>query len=184
MLETRIDRVRRTATVQEDWLAWLPEAKDTLFAFTHHELEVSYSILSVTLDDALTLCKQGMLLPARGQTAIFADLFERLAGCLRGVLRALYEHGHAFGTLANGFCSQRTAVIMGPCFRRDDGLWASPPLNQQVAEIAPFGVFALDQLDLPVTLPPLQLFLAGDGFVGTLIGFDIDKAMNAIGFDK
>jgi hypothetical protein len=101
VLETGSDRVRRTATVQEDWLAWLPEAKDTLFAFTHHELEVSYSLLSVTLDDALTSCKQGTFLPARGQAAIFADLFERLADCLRGVLRALYEHGHTFGTLPN-----------------------------------------------------------------------------------
>ena len=101
MLETRVDRVRRTATVQEDWVAWLPEAKDRLFAFTHQELEVSYSILSVTLDDALTLCKQGLLPPARQQAVVFADLFERLAGCLRGVLRALYEHGHHFGTLPN-----------------------------------------------------------------------------------
>jgi hypothetical protein len=48
-------------------------------------------------------------------------------------------------------------------------------LNQQVAEIAPFKVFALDQLDLPVTLPPFQLLLAGDGFVRTFIGFDIDQ---------
>ena len=101
MLEARVDRVRRTATVQEDWFAWLPEAKDRLFAFTRNELEVSYIILSVALDDAFTLCKQGMLLPAREQAAIFGDLFDRLAGHLRGVLRALYEHGRQFGTLPN-----------------------------------------------------------------------------------
>jgi len=101
VLEARVDRVRRTATVQEDWSAWLPEAKDRLFAYSHQELEVSYLILSVTLDDAITLCKQGMWLPAREQSDIFADLFDRMAGSLRGVLRALYEHGRDFGTLPN-----------------------------------------------------------------------------------
>ncbi len=101
MLEARVDRVRRTATVQEDWSAWLPEAKDRLFAFSHQELEASYLILSVTLNDAITLCKQGTLEPAREHGVIFADLFDRMCGSLRGVLRALYEHGRDFGTLPN-----------------------------------------------------------------------------------
>ena len=101
MLEARADRVRRTATVHEDWLAWLPEAKDHLFAFTNQELEASYISLSVTLDDAFTLCKQGMFLQAREQAATFADLFERLASGSRAVLRALYEHGQQVGTVPN-----------------------------------------------------------------------------------
>ncbi len=101
MLEARADRVRRTATVHEDWVAWLPEAKDHLFAFTNQELEASYISLSVALDDAFTLCKQGMFLQAREQAATFADLFERLAGGSRAVLRALYEHGQQFGTVPN-----------------------------------------------------------------------------------
>ena len=101
VLETRVDRVRRTASVGEDWLAWLPEAKDHLFAFTHHELEVSYSVLSVTLDDAITLHKRGMHLQAREQTVIFAGFFDRLTNCLRGMLRALYDHSNRFGTLPN-----------------------------------------------------------------------------------
>jgi hypothetical protein len=101
VLEARVDRVRRTATVQEDWQAWLPEAKDHLFAFTNKELEASYVVLSVTLDDAFTFCQRGMFLPARDQAAVFGDLFERVSGCLRGVLRALCEHGRDFGTLPN-----------------------------------------------------------------------------------
>jgi hypothetical protein len=31
----------------------------------------------------------------------------------------------------------------------------SQPLNQQIAEISPFKIVALDQFDLPITLPAL-----------------------------
>ncbi len=111
MLEARVSRVRRTGTVQEDWVAWLPEAKDQLFAFTRKDLEVSYVILSVVLDDTLTLCKQDRVPPTREQAAIVADLFDRLAGHLRRVLRALYGHGCQFGTLPN------VAPLRPDCFR-------------------------------------------------------------------
>ena len=58
------------------------------------------------------------------------------------------------------------------------------PLNQQIAEIAPFEILALYQLDLPVTFPSFQLLLPGDRFVRALIGFDINEAMHAVSFDK
>lgn len=101
MLEARVDRVRRTATVHEDWIAWLPEAKDHLFAFTNEELEASYVSLSVTLDDTFSLCQQGKFPQAREQAANFADLADRLAGGLRAVLRSMHEHGQQFGTVPN-----------------------------------------------------------------------------------
>ena len=91
----------RTASVQEDWLAWLPEEKDRLFDAITGELEISYGILSVTLNDAFTLCRQGKLAPAREQARVLADLFDRLAGRLRGILRSLYEHNRQFGTFPN-----------------------------------------------------------------------------------
>jgi hypothetical protein len=96
--EVRLTRAQRGSSVQEDWLAWLPEEKDLLFGSTRKELEVSYLILSVTLDDAFTLCQKGTLVPARQQAMVFADLFDRLAGRLHGVLRALNLHGRRFGT--------------------------------------------------------------------------------------
>jgi hypothetical protein len=92
---------RRTASVQEDWVAWLPEEKDRLFDATLSELEISYGILSVSLDDAFNLCQQGKIAPAREQARMFAELFDRLAGRLRGVLRSLYEHSRQFGTFPN-----------------------------------------------------------------------------------
>lgn len=68
--------LRRTASVQEDWVAWLPEEKDRLFDSTLSELDISYGILSVTLNDAFNLCRQGKLAPAREQAGIFAELFD------------------------------------------------------------------------------------------------------------
>ena len=93
--------LRRTASVQEDWVAWLPEEKDRLFDATLNELGISYGILSVTLDDAFTLCGQGKLAPAREQARMFAELFDRLAARLRGILRSLYEHSRQFDTFPN-----------------------------------------------------------------------------------
>ncbi len=90
----------RSTTVQQDWLAWLPEAKESLFQAVFDDLEVSYTILSVALDDAFTLCNQGRFALAREQAVMFSGLFDRLAGRLRGTLRTLDEHGRQFGTTA------------------------------------------------------------------------------------
>lgn len=90
----------RRASVPEEWVAWLPEEKDCLYGATINELEVSYVILSVSLDDGFALCKQGKLLAARGQAVMFRALYDRLADRLHGVLRSLGEHGQQFGTFS------------------------------------------------------------------------------------
>ncbi len=95
------ERRRHMATVQEDWVSWLPEDKDRLFDATLDELEVSYVILSVALNDAFTLCQQGKLGQAREEAAMFGGLFDRLAARLRDILRSLNEHGRHFGTKPN-----------------------------------------------------------------------------------
>ena len=102
MVQARITRdAIPVLGVQEDWLAWLPEDKDELFVATADELEISYVILSVALNDAFTLCRQGKLAPAREEAAIFADLFDRLSKRLRGVLRPLDEHSRRLTTMPN-----------------------------------------------------------------------------------
>src|SRR6202011_1709892 len=87
--------------VQEYWVACPPEEKDSLFDATLSELEISYGILSVTLDDAFNLCREGKLAPAREQARMFAELFARLGGGLRGFWRPLYEHSRQYGTFPN-----------------------------------------------------------------------------------
>src|ERR1700674_4119508 len=78
--ETRAKRaIQRTRTVLEDWVAWIPNEMDQLFDATRGELESSNSILNITLDEALSLCKSGKFDSARDRTSIFAGLFDRLA---------------------------------------------------------------------------------------------------------
>src|SRR5579863_1642444 len=60
---------------------------------------------------------------------------------------------------------------------------ATEGLSQQIGEITPFEIFALDQLNFPVTFPSLQLLLASDGFVWAIKGFDVNKTINTVGFD-
>src|SRR5579862_170724 len=91
----------RTATVREDWLAWLPPGKEQVFEATHEELEVANVILGVIVNDAYTLCRQGKLRAAREQAIVFGGLFERLSDRQRDVLRALEEHSRRFRTGAN-----------------------------------------------------------------------------------
>jgi sporulation-control protein spo0M len=76
---------------------------------------------------------------------------------------------------------------MGPSLRPQGRRQPGFPqlaLNQQIAEITPFKVLALNQFDLPVTLPSFQLLLTGDCLVWPVTGLDINEAMNAVGFDK
>jgi hypothetical protein len=88
-------------SVREDWLAWMPAEKDKLFEETNEQLETLYGMLSVTLDEALALCAQGILGHAREQAGVSADLFDLLAIRLVSVLSAIEGHGHHFGTLPN-----------------------------------------------------------------------------------
>ena len=92
---------QRARSVREDWRAWLPAEKDVLFDASLEELETSYSMLSITLDEAFTLRAQGTLVYAREQAGVSADFFDRLAANLLAALRALEDHGRHFGTLPN-----------------------------------------------------------------------------------
>jgi hypothetical protein len=92
---------QRSRTVREDWFAWLPEEMDQLFGATRKDLECSNGILSVALDEALTLCDQEQFTVARERVTAFAALFDRLAIRLRLVIRTIEEHGSHFGTLPN-----------------------------------------------------------------------------------
>ena len=89
----------RVRSVREDWWAWLPAEKNQLFDATVVELETYYTVLSITLDEGLSLRSQGRLLRAREQASVCAELFRRLAMRLLTALRALEAHGRHFGTL-------------------------------------------------------------------------------------
>ena len=99
---TRAKRAgQRSRSVHEDWLAWIPAEMDQLFDVTRHEMESSNIILSVSLDDALALCKRGEYVTARDRVMVVKGLFDRLAVRLNGVVQAIKDHGFHFGTLPN-----------------------------------------------------------------------------------
>jgi len=74
---------------------------DDLFDATRNELELSNVILSITLDEALSLCKARQLESARERGGVFGGLFDRLALRLCHVIRTIKDHGSNFGTLPN-----------------------------------------------------------------------------------
>lgn len=51
-------------------------------------------------------------------------------------------------------------------------------------QIMPIGVLALNQVDLPLTPPILELLLAGDGLLHRAKRFVADKAVNAVALRK
>jgi hypothetical protein len=99
------DRVRppsaRGMTVKDDWRAWLPEEKDRVFRSYVRQLEISYNMLSVSLDEALALRQGGRLEKASQAVCVTPDLCNRFARPLEALLWSLSEHAKHHGTVPN-----------------------------------------------------------------------------------
>jgi hypothetical protein len=69
---------------------------------------------------------------------------------------------------------------------RDDtgGCIEAEPLNQQVGKIAPFEIILLDELNLPIALPFLQLLLASNRLNGSFIGLHVDESVYTVLADE
>jgi hypothetical protein len=92
---------QRSRTVYEDWFAWIPNEMDQLFDATRTELETSDFILSISLDEALALCKGGQFDSAKERANVIVGLFDRLAVRICHVVDTIKDHGAHFGTLPN-----------------------------------------------------------------------------------
>ena len=99
------DRVRalsaRGMSVQDDWRAWLPEAKDEVFRSYVRLLEISYNMFSVSLDEALSLRQDGRFAKASQAVCVTPDLCSRFAHPLEALLWSLGEHAKHHGTVPN-----------------------------------------------------------------------------------
>src|SRR5216683_2957335 len=91
----------RGKSVKDDWRAWLPEAKALVFNQQVHELESSYVMLSVSLDEAIELEQMGQPDKSQQAVGITSGLCRLLTQALGGLLRALSEHAKHFGTIPN-----------------------------------------------------------------------------------
>jgi len=93
--------LRRYDSVQQDWRAFLPEAKSALFYAHAKELESAYLMLSVALDGALGLRRRGQSVKAVQAAEVTPELCDRLVLRLNSVLHAMRQQARHFGIVPN-----------------------------------------------------------------------------------
>lgn len=91
----------RGMSVKDDWRARLPEEKYRLFQSYVNELEVSYNMLSVSLDEALEFRQTSHFSKASQAVCVTPDLCSRFANPLVALLWSLSEHAKHYGTVPN-----------------------------------------------------------------------------------
>lgn len=91
----------RVNTVQSDWRASLPEAKNEVYGQYVHELEAAYAMLSISLDEAIGLRHEARLLQAGQQVCMTASLCARLTTLLEALYRSIAGHARHYGTVPN-----------------------------------------------------------------------------------
>lgn len=111
----------RGTSVKQDWCAWLTQEKATVFYNQVQYLEVSYTMFSVSLNEAIELRLGGRLAQTLETVEISGELCRLLTEPLAGMLRALCEHAKHYGTVPNtapldpanfqGLKSQRSARL-------------------------------------------------------------------------
>lgn len=80
-------------TVQEDWVAWLPSEKRELFEAVQRRWEDAYAMLSVALNEALSLRAESQLVRAREVAGVAAEILDHLVEPLFAALRAIESRG-------------------------------------------------------------------------------------------
>ena len=94
-----IPRAKATASVQTDWYGWLPDAKLQAFRVYAGEFEASYGMLSVSLDEAISLRNRGSLTKSFQAVFVTPALCKRLTAALEGMLCSLEEHAKHYGVV-------------------------------------------------------------------------------------
>ena len=123
----------RGMSVKDDWRAWLPEEKEQFFRSYVKELEVSYTMLSVALNEAIELRLDGRLEMAYEAVYVTPDLCERLAQPLAALLWSLSEHARHYGTVPNATPLDPANFLGARCQRvaRISGLLSRVLLSQR-----------------------------------------------------
>lgn len=91
----------RSLSVSDDWRRWLAGRKNEAFRACRTELESSYVMLSVALNEAIEFMHCGCFRKARQAACNTPQLCERLAVSLTAVLRPMGEHARCYGTVPN-----------------------------------------------------------------------------------
>lgn len=96
---TRRKRGSARRHVSDDWIAALPPDKSKVFQTVVRHWESSYGMMSVALDDAVSMRARGELVCARQEVSIVADLFSQLAATLIAACNALASCGRHLSDL-------------------------------------------------------------------------------------
>jgi len=91
----------RSTSVHEDWCTPLPEEKLATFKNYEQVLEATYTMLSVSLNEALELRHSGHLAKSYQAVCVTPALCTRLTEPLAALLRSLAEHAKHYGTVPN-----------------------------------------------------------------------------------
>ena len=92
---------RRYDSVRQDWRAILPYAKGSLFFDHTDKLENAYVMLSVSLNEAISLRQNGDSEKANQEIGVVGELCSRLALRINAVLHAMGQHARHFGIVPN-----------------------------------------------------------------------------------
>jgi hypothetical protein len=88
-------------SVQDDWHAWLTEAKAVVFHRYEQQLESNYVMFSISLNEAIGLRQDGFLAKSLQTISLSPGLCRLLTQPLSALLRALAEHAKHYGTMPN-----------------------------------------------------------------------------------
>jgi hypothetical protein len=92
---------RRYDSVRQDWRAILPYVKGSLFFDHTDKLENAYIMLSVSLNEAISLRQNGDSEKANQELEVVGELCSRLALRINAVLHAMGQHARHFGIVPN-----------------------------------------------------------------------------------
>jgi hypothetical protein len=86
-------------SVSDDWTAALPREKAHLFDTVVQRWESFYAMMSVSLDDAISVRARGELVCARQYVSVSADLLAQLAAELIRACRSVSDRGRHLGNV-------------------------------------------------------------------------------------
>jgi hypothetical protein len=108
--------------VSDDWIAALPREKAQLFEAVVRGWESMYAMMSVSLDEALSLRARGELVCARQQVSMTGELHDRLAFTLIDASNAMADRGRHISDVP-------TVEPLKPDFFRGDTAQSAASLN-------------------------------------------------------
>jgi len=92
---------QRGESVSRDWRIPLSRDKSQVYLGTVHQLETSYCMFSVNLDEALGMRRAGRLGMAHQFLGVAPALCQNLVAPLLGLIRTMQLHSRHFGTTPN-----------------------------------------------------------------------------------